>query len=217
MVTHAADNVSGQQIALQRGLAQPLHAQRTLVQQRAHRLGHAHLRQLQHAPYAGNGFQTAMVAAVAALAVGIDLSMADLHQAAAASMQQASVGDNPGADVMIDDHLNDIPGAARGAEQRFRHSPGADVMLNVDRHPGMVGQHIAQRHIFDILIKRHAMNNAIFGINNTRHRHGDGGEPFQLLLVANKEPIDMINNTGQKRRAVGEGQLQLILHHQLTA
>ena len=61
------------------------------------------------------------------------------------------------------------------------------------------------------------MNNAIFGINNTRHRHGDGGEPFQLLLVANKEPIDMINNTGQKRRAVGEGQLQLILHHQLTA
>ena len=87
--------------------------------------------------------------------------MANLHQAAAAGVQQAPIGDHPGADVMIDDHLNDVPGAARGAKQRFRHSPGADVMLNIDWHPGMIGQRFAERDIFNILIKRHAMNNAI--------------------------------------------------------
>ena len=158
-----------------------------------------------------------MVAAVTAFAVGIDLGMANLHQAAAAGVQQAPIGDHPGADVMIDDHLNDVPGAARGAKQRFRHGPGADVMLNIDWHPGMIGQRFAERDIFNILIKRHAMNNAIFGIDNTGHRHGDGGKAFQLLLMANKEAINMVDNARQKRRAVGERQLQLILHHQLTA
>ena len=97
------------------------------------------------------------------------------------------------------------------------HGPGADVMLNIDWHPGMIGQRFAERDIFNILIKRHAMNNAIFGIDNTGHRHGDGGKAFQLLLMANKEAINMVDNARQKRRAVGERQLQLILHHQLTA
>lgn len=78
------------------------------MQQRAHRLRHAHLRQLQHAFYAGNRLQTTMIAAVTAFAVGIDLGMANLHQAAAAGVQQAPIGDHPGADVMIDDHLNDV-------------------------------------------------------------------------------------------------------------
>ena len=50
-----------------------------------------------------------MVAAVAAFPVGIDLRVADLHQATAARMQQASVGDDARPDVMVDHHLNDIP------------------------------------------------------------------------------------------------------------
>ncbi|MOA42814.1 hypothetical protein D3C78_1649010 [compost metagenome] len=57
------------------------------MQRRAHGLAQAQLRQLHHAFDAGDGFQTAMIAAIAALAVGIDLRMANLYQAAAARMQ----------------------------------------------------------------------------------------------------------------------------------
>ncbi len=71
------------------------------------------------------------------------------------------------------------------------------LMLNIDWHPGMIGQRFAERDIFNILIKRHAMNNAIFGIDNTGHRHGDGGKAFQLLLMANKEAINMVDNARQ--------------------
>ncbi|SAH64115.1 Uncharacterised protein [Enterobacter cloacae] len=41
-------------------------------------------------------------------------------------------------------------------------------MLNVDRYTGVVFQHVAQRHLFDVFIKRHTVHNAIFGINNSR-------------------------------------------------
>ncbi|SAJ34614.1 Uncharacterised protein [Enterobacter cloacae] len=109
-----------------------------------------------------------MVTAVAAFSVRIDLRMADLHQATAASMQQTPVGDHTCANVMINHHLNYVACAPGGTKQCLRHRPGADIMLNVDRHTGVVFQHVAQRHLFDVFIKRHAVNNAIFGINNSR-------------------------------------------------
>ncbi|MNY02803.1 hypothetical protein D3C86_1353900 [compost metagenome] len=120
--------------------------------------------------------------------------MANLHQAAAACMKQTPIGNHPRANVMINHHLNHVACAARRAEQRFRHRPGADVMLNINRHAGVILQHFAERHVFYIVVKRHAMHNAILRINDSRHGDGDGGQTFQLLLVANKELIDMGNN-----------------------
>lgn len=35
--------------------------------------------------------------------------MTDLDQTAAARMQQATIGNHPGADVMINHHLNNVP------------------------------------------------------------------------------------------------------------
>lgn len=144
------------------------------MQRRAHGLAEPDLRQLQHAFHAGDGFQTAMVAAVTALAVGIDLRVADFDQATASGMQKASVGDDARPDVMVNHHLNHVPCAAGCAKQRLRHRPGADVMLNIDRHAGVIFQHLAQRHLFNIVVERHAVHDSIFGINNTRHGDRNG-------------------------------------------
>ncbi|MNC30054.1 hypothetical protein D3C81_2235570 [compost metagenome] len=74
-----------------------------------------------------------MVAAIAAFTIWIDLCVTNLHHAAAARMQYASVGDHPCADVMIDDDLNDVMAATGCAIQRFCHRPGTDIMLNINR------------------------------------------------------------------------------------
>ena len=140
-----------------------------------------------------------MVTAVASLAVGIDLGMTDLDQTAAARMQQATIGNHPGADVMINHHLNDVPRPAGRAKQRFRHRPCADIVLNIDRDAGVVRQNLAKRQIFDLFIKWHPVNHAVFGINDARHGNGDGGQTFQFLLMADKELVDMLNNTRQER------------------
>ena len=98
--------------------------------------------------------------------------MANFDQTTAAGMQQAAIGNHAGPNVMVNHHLNDIPRSARRAKQRLGHRPGADVMLDIDRHAGMRFQGCAQRHIGDV-IERHAVNDAIFGINNTWQRNGD--------------------------------------------
>ena len=107
-----------------------------------------------------------MVAAIAAFTVGIDLRMANLHQATAACMQQMAVSDHPCTHVMIDHHLNDVARTARCAKKRLGHRPGADIVLNIHRHAGMVLKRFAQRHLFDIFVKWHAMNDTVFSINN---------------------------------------------------
>ncbi len=61
------------------------------------------------------------------------------------------------------------------------------------------------------------MNHAVFGINDARHGNGDGGQTFQFLLMADKELVDMLNNTRQERLFMLERQLELLLNHQLAA
>ena len=143
------------------------------MQRGAHGLAEPDLRQLQHAFYTGNSLQAAMVPAVAALPVRVDLSVPDFHQAAAPGVKKTPVGDDTRPNVMVDHHLNHITRTARRAKQGLRHGPGTDVMLNIDRHAGMVFQHLSQRHLFDIVVKRHAVHDAVFGINNARHGDGD--------------------------------------------
>ncbi|MOA28439.1 hypothetical protein D3C78_1493810 [compost metagenome] len=70
---------------------------------------------------------------------------------------------------MIDNHLNHITRTAGRAKQRLRHRPGADIVLNIDRHAGMRFEHFAQRHVFHIVIKRHSVDNPIFRINDSGH------------------------------------------------
>lgn len=57
------------------------------MQRGAHGLTEPDLRQLQHAFHAGNGLQTAVVPAVAALTVWVDLGMANFHQTAASGVE----------------------------------------------------------------------------------------------------------------------------------
>lgn len=78
------------------------------MQHRAHGFCHAHLRQFQHAFDAGDGFQAAVIAAIAAFTIRVNLGVADLHQAAAAGVQQAAIGDHSRADVVVDYHLDDV-------------------------------------------------------------------------------------------------------------
>lgn len=53
-----------------------------------------------------------MVTAVTTFAVRVDLGMTNLYHAAATGMQHPTTGDDAGADVMIDHHLNDVLTAA---------------------------------------------------------------------------------------------------------
>ncbi len=99
--------------------------------------------------------------------------MANFHQAAAAGMQQTTIGNHPCAHVMVNHHLNHVARSPRSPEQRFGHGPGADVVLDIHRHAGMRLQRFPQRNIFDV-IKGHAMNNAIFGIDDARQRDSNG-------------------------------------------
>ena len=39
-------------------------------------------------------------------------------------------------------------------------------MLNIDRHAGMIFKRFTQRHLFDIVVEWHAMNDTVFSINN---------------------------------------------------
>ena len=81
----------------------------------------------------------------------------------------------------------------------------------------MVLQHLAQRHLFHVIVERHPVNDTIFGINDTRHGDRDGGETLQLLLVMNKEPIDKRGDSHLKRQLGFQLQRQLLFHHQLAA
>ena len=133
---NAENDIPRQLIARQRGVAQRFDGQRRAVQAGAHRTAQPLLGDLQHVLNAGHGFETAVVAAVTAFAVGIDTGVADLHHAVAAGVQHMAAGDHPGADVVVDHHLNDVLAAARGAVQRLGHGPSADIVLQVNRQTG---------------------------------------------------------------------------------
>ncbi|MNN53479.1 hypothetical protein D3C81_1682370 [compost metagenome] len=85
-----------------------------------------------------------------------------------------AVGDHPRAHVVVNHYLNHVAGTARCTKKRFSHGPGADIVLNVYRYPGMTLQRVTQWHLFNVIVKRHAMNDAILGIDNARHGDGNG-------------------------------------------
>ena len=121
-------------------------------------------RQRQQAAGAGDRLQTAVIAAVALLTVGIDLSMSNLHQRPPAFVQQLTAANHACADSVVNHNLDHVLRAARRAEQRLRQRPGGDVVLNENRHAGALRQRIAQRYLARI-VARQPVHHARGGVN----------------------------------------------------
>lgn len=66
----------------------------------------------------------------------------------------------------------------------------------------MLLQRLAERHLFYILVERHAMYNTIFRINNSRQGYGNRSQTLKFFLVADKKLIDMGNDTIQQWRVI---------------
>lgn len=81
-------------------------------------------KQIQHPLFnrriGGNGFQTAEITAVAALAQRLHLNMPNFADVAVTANEDASVGDNPGACTTMDAHQNRVLAILTGAEVVFR-------------------------------------------------------------------------------------------------
>ena len=174
MTANVLDHLAGQRIAFICGFADRFYraviegdfALITLLQQMTNAMFNGGV--------GGDGFQTAEVAAVAALAQRVDLDMADFPDVTVTANKNPPVGDDPCAGPTVYAHQNGVFTVVARTKVVLRQRQATNIVPDIASDFKAFFQRFNQPPVLHLNM-RHIANDAAFRIDQPRqdHRNGD--------------------------------------------
>ena len=166
--SHVLDHAAGQFIPRHGSLAHLLDGDVLLLQRAQVAAADELLHLVDDGLVGGDGLEAAEVAAVAALAEGLDLDVAYLADVAVMTEEYLPLGDDAGAGALVDAHQDGVHAVAGLAEEVFGQRQGTGVVAHVAGEVEMVLQQLGEPQVAD-LVGGGIDDHAGFRVDQTRH------------------------------------------------